>query len=109
MLLVLGILYAFPPGDYGFYPQCGLHAWTGLHCPGCGSLRAVHHLTHGRVLAAAGSNALLVFGLGAFAGVLVAARHRCRTGRRCAGVDGGGASVSVELEADGCVWVVLWR
>ncbi|MFM1944348.1 MAG: hypothetical protein RI897_3330 [Verrucomicrobiota bacterium] len=68
MMAVLAVIYWFPPGDYGFYPRCGLYAWTGLHCPGCGSLRAVHHLTHGRVLAAAGSNALLVLGLGVAVG-----------------------------------------
>jgi hypothetical protein len=71
MLVVLLVLYWFPPEDHGFYPRCGLYAWTGLHCPGCGSLRAVHHLTHGRVLAAAGSNALLVLGLVAAGGYAV--------------------------------------
>ncbi len=101
MLLVLGILYAFPPGDYGFYPQCGLHAWTGLHCPGCGSLRAVHHLTHGRVLAAAGSNALLVFGLGAFAGVLVV-----RWGGWRGGI--GFSGVGVRWLCLGCVVAVIF-
>jgi len=54
------LLNVFSPENFGFYPRCGLYALTGLHCPGCGSLRALHHLTHGRIEAAADSNALLV-------------------------------------------------
>lgn len=45
------------PGRYGL---CPFYAVTGLWCPLCGSLRAVHHLTRGEVAAAAGSNLLLV-------------------------------------------------
>jgi len=59
-LLGLAIIHNFSPSAHGFYPQCGLHSWTGLHCPGCGSLRAVYLLTHGEWLAALHSNALLV-------------------------------------------------
>lgn len=57
------VLHAFPPQDYGFYPRCGLFLLTGLHCPGCGSLRALSHLSHGRFLAAMDSNALLIIAL----------------------------------------------
>jgi len=64
ILVALLILYAFPPGKYGFYPVCGTYAFLGIHCPGCGSLRAIHQLTHGQVLAALHDNALLVLGLG---------------------------------------------
>ena len=53
------------PDGHGFYPRCGLHSWSGWHCPGCGSLRAMHHLTHGRFLAALDANAMLGFGLAA--------------------------------------------
>ncbi|WP_185816802.1 DUF2752 domain-containing protein [Hymenobacter metallilatus] len=31
---------------------------TGLHCPGCGTQRALHALLHGRMRAAAGHNLL---------------------------------------------------
>jgi len=33
-----------------------MHLLTGLHCPGCGSLRAIHSMLHGRFVAAAGFN-----------------------------------------------------
>jgi len=45
------------PGRYGL---CPFNATTGLWCPLCGSLRAVHHLARGDVAAAAGANLLLV-------------------------------------------------
>jgi hypothetical protein len=44
-------------GSWGFCPWLLL---TGTYCPGCGGLRAVNDLTHGRVLDAASSNLLLV-------------------------------------------------
>ena len=48
------------PGRYGLCPFYGLTGWW---CPLCGSLRAVHHLTRGDLVAAAGSNLLLVVAL----------------------------------------------
>jgi len=56
------ILFLFDPGQYRFYPRCIFHQTTGLLCPGCGSLRALHQLLHGQVLAAVHFNALLVLG-----------------------------------------------
>jgi hypothetical protein len=53
------VLFCFNPSQYGFYPRCQLYVTTGLYCPGCGSLRAMHALTHGQVLAALRCNALL--------------------------------------------------
>jgi hypothetical protein len=44
-------------GSWGFCPWLLL---TGTYCPGCGGLRGVNDLTNGDVLAAAGSNLLLV-------------------------------------------------
>lgn len=63
VLAGLALLHVFSPETSGFYPRCGLYVLTGLHCPGCGSLRALHHLTHGRLEAAVDSNALLILGL----------------------------------------------
>ena len=62
-LLGFAVLHLFAPEEHGFYPKCGLYTLTGLHCPGCGSLRALHHLSHGEVLAALDSNAVLTLGL----------------------------------------------
>jgi hypothetical protein len=57
------VLFIFDPGQCRFYPRCLLYQTTGLLCPGCGSLRAFHHLLHGQVLAAVHFNALLVLGI----------------------------------------------
>ncbi len=51
------------PGEAGHYPVCPFLALTGLYCPFCGSLRAVHALAHGDLPAAAGRNVLTVVGL----------------------------------------------
>ncbi|HOY64859.1 MAG: hypothetical protein BWY28_01835 [bacterium ADurb.Bin236] len=54
-------------------PACAFHSMTGLHCPGCGGLRAMHALANGRFAEAAGHNALFVLiflPLGAFAATL---------------------------------------
>ena len=59
VLAALALLYFFPPAQYGFYPQCMFFNLTGLSCPGCGSLRSVHHLLHGEVATAFRFNPLL--------------------------------------------------
>jgi len=66
LLLTFGggaILFLFNPAQSGFYPVCLFHQTTGLLCPGCGSLRALHQLLHGHVVAALHFNALLVLSL----------------------------------------------
>jgi hypothetical protein len=42
------------------YPRCLLYVFTGLYCPGCGALRALHRLLHGELAAAFRMNALAV-------------------------------------------------
>ncbi len=67
LVLALGaaawILHYFNPTEHRFYPACLFHALTGLNCPGCGSLRALHHLTHGEFRAALHCNPLLIVAL----------------------------------------------
>jgi hypothetical protein len=46
------------PYETGHYPGCMFLALTGLQCPGCGTLRAVHELAHGDLLAAIDLNVL---------------------------------------------------
>ncbi len=71
VLLVAGtVLFWFNPAQYGFYPVCPLHALTGLSCPGCGSLRALHQLTHGHFGEALRLNPLLVMALPFLAWIL---------------------------------------
>ena len=57
---VAGILFFFNPAEHVFYPACYFHALTGLNCPGCGSLRAMHQLLHGHFAEAARLNLLLL-------------------------------------------------
>lgn len=54
------VMFLFNPADGGFYPRCALHTLTGLHCPGCGGLRATHQLLHGNVAEAFRLNPLWV-------------------------------------------------
>jgi len=60
VLIGAAILFRFDPAAHGFYPFCVFYRTTGLLCPGCGSLRAFHHLLHGELLDAVRYNPLLV-------------------------------------------------
>ncbi len=60
MIAAGAVLYFFDPETAGFYPVCAVHQLTGLQCPGCGSLRALHQLTHGNIAQAWRLNPLLV-------------------------------------------------
>ncbi len=66
LLAVIGIgaiLFLFDPRQHAFYPVCPLHQLTGLSCPGCGSLRALHQLSHGNFVEALRLNPPLVMAL----------------------------------------------
>ncbi|HWJ84074.1 MAG TPA: DUF2752 domain-containing protein [Cellulomonas sp.] len=56
----LVVLAKVDPNAPGHYPTCPFLFLTGLYCPGCGSLRALHDLTHLDVAGAWGMNPLLV-------------------------------------------------
>lgn len=60
---ILVMLYVWEPVAGGLFPPCPFHALTGLHCPGCGSLRATHQLLHGELWAAFRLNPLMVLAL----------------------------------------------
>ena len=47
------------PETTPFFPKCLWHAATGLHCPGCGSGRALYAALHGDLLRAFRLNVLL--------------------------------------------------
>lgn len=57
------VLYRYNPLAVDFYPRCLLYVATGIYCPGCGVLRAMHALLHGRILTALDYNALFVVAL----------------------------------------------
>ncbi len=63
---LLTSLYLFNPLTSGIFPPCPFHYLTGLHCPGCGSLRAMHRIMHGDVTGALTMNPLLVMSLPLF-------------------------------------------
>ena len=53
-----------PSGDWqAFFPKCMFFWATGLHCPGCGCQRAIHHLFNGRILLALQYNAMVIIAL----------------------------------------------
>jgi Protein of unknown function (DUF2752) len=58
--LGLAALCIFDPATSGIFPPCPFRYLTGLYCPGCGSLRAIHQLLHGNLRAAWGMNPLTV-------------------------------------------------
>jgi len=79
--LVVGILAALwwvEPARLHL-PLCQFHTATGLHCPGCGAVRATHELLHGRLRAALRYNALWVsvLPLCTYAGLSEWRRRRC--------------------------------
>jgi len=79
-LLGVVALFLFDPARGVIYPVCLFHKFTGLNCPGCGSLRALHHLTHGEFVAALHCNPLLIAALP----VLVLTRILRQGGRQAA-------------------------
>ena len=54
------LLRIFDPAHSLIFPPCPLRYFTGLYCPGCGSLRALHALLHGDLQQAIAMNALTV-------------------------------------------------
>lgn len=62
--LVGGVVYyLFSPLESSFFPKCPFHSITGLDCPGCGSQRALHYLTHFEIKKAFLSNPLLIMAI----------------------------------------------
>ena len=68
------MLRVFDPATSRIFPPCPVRYLTGWYCPGCGSLRAIHHLLHGNLHAAWAMNPLtvvllpfLAYGLASFA------------------------------------------
>jgi hypothetical protein len=57
--LTATILLLFPPEHYSFYPQCPIHEYFHLQCPGCGATRALAALLRGHLTEAMHLNALI--------------------------------------------------
>jgi len=54
------LLRVFDPATSGVFPPCPVRYLTGLYCPGCGSLRALHALLHGDLRRALAMNPMMV-------------------------------------------------
>ncbi|HUT12312.1 MAG TPA: DUF2752 domain-containing protein [Thermoguttaceae bacterium] len=75
------ILFAHDPANSSLFPACPFRALTGLHCPGCGTLRALHQLLHGNLAASFSLNPLMVVCLPVVAYWLVSCFLRAVNGR----------------------------
>src|SRR4051812_20010867 len=60
VLLSCFALICFPPSRFAFYPNCPIHEYFGLLCPGCGATRACAALLRGHFVDALRQNALFV-------------------------------------------------
>ena len=53
VILSLGILslyFFYDPISHKYFPKCFFNQATGLHCPGCGTQRAVHSFLQGDII-----------------------------------------------------------
>jgi hypothetical protein len=60
LLAGAAVLFVFDPAASRLFPPCLFHKLTGLYCPGCGSLRALHSLLNGNLKAALSLNPLML-------------------------------------------------
>ena len=74
------LLAVVDPNQPGHYPLCPFRAMTGLDCPGCGSMRAIHDLATGHPLAALDQNVLAVLFVPVLLLAWVAWLRRCWRG-----------------------------
>src|SRR5690242_12980240 len=70
------------PNEGGHYPTCPLLALTGIYCPFCGGLRAVHDLAHLDVVGALDRNPVAVIALPVITLVWLLWAQQAFTGRQ---------------------------
>jgi hypothetical protein len=63
ILLAAIILHFVNPSNSSLYPPSPFRALTGLYCPGCGTLRALHQLLNGHILKAFELNPLMILAM----------------------------------------------
>ena len=63
VVCTLAVIASYNPATSAIYPPCPFRVLTGLQCPGCGSLRALHQLLHGHLLGALRLNPMMVIAL----------------------------------------------
>ena len=62
-LPLLALLYIRSPDEGSLFPPCLFFTLINLHCPGCGTLRALHQLLNGDLLTALRHNLYAVLAL----------------------------------------------
>jgi len=62
-LFFVYMYYMINPAGQDWLPQCPFHSFTGLHCPGCGSQRALHDFLHGNIIEGFKHNVLIGLGI----------------------------------------------
>lgn len=66
VLIGLGFVYIYykiNPAGQDWMPKCPFHSMTGMHCPGCGSQRAIHDFLHGNIIDGFRHNVLIGLGI----------------------------------------------
>jgi len=97
--LLFSLLF-FNPADASWCPPCPFHYITGLYCPGCGSLRAVHHLFCGSFLTAFDLNPLMVLFLPLLTCIILSYLLFILTGKQL---------LSLQFVHSGkFVWMIFW-
>lgn len=59
-LVLLSLYFYINPTSVDLFPKCYFYSMTNLHCPGCGSQRALHDLLHGNIWQALQHNFLII-------------------------------------------------
>ncbi len=75
-ILIVGIvgcvfLFFFNPSEVSWIPRCPFYKLTGYKCPGCGTLRGIHHLLHFRFAMAWAMNPFMIVTIPLIAAFLV--------------------------------------
>lgn len=63
VIILLSLYYIYNPVGVIIFPKCPFHSLTGLHCPGCGSQRALHQLLHFNIIKTLQYNPLYILGI----------------------------------------------
>jgi hypothetical protein len=63
IIVASAVLFRYNPASSGLYPPSPFRLLTGLYCPGCGTLRALHQMLNGHLITAFGLNPLMVISL----------------------------------------------
>lgn len=93
---LLILLWHVDPSRVRLYPGCPFYAISGLYCPSCGGIRALHALVHGQLAEAARCNGFLLLSIPVLTGAFYVWRKNCHR------------SVFLLLMAFWCVALILF-